>query len=1043
MALKTIQDNPRTSDTIRFHIKTPDANGCFLSDPYKVDNAIIYFVEKDFLGKNWGSYDKVKYDEELVAKLADLQKELCDDGPSEQLLAKIQETQNELASKSQTSTYYYKDAVLVANFGTDENPAWLSTDSSESALFKDYIDENGDNATLPTGEFYLDWTPGGKVREGDFFICWTWTPLIAGDSLSAHDHFSLWGDGRAVQTLPSHLTPENKYETLLDRYLPEMYKGDLAISDITPKVTDKLNQSVAAGFTVIEDLANQTIDLYDANVLHESMLVYLSNLFNLKLKSEDPTLWRRQIKEAVPLFKKKGTLQGLREAFAQAGMTLDKYTSLWQVTSPYTWQESFLVGNSPTFKLEKVPLTEIDPENFGLWVRRTGSDEYTEVDQDCVEFSVDNCEWFITWVGDEKSNSPVNLYTDDIVRILYQYQEIPAGQQVVENYIRSLTLADTRDERDQEFPPKNWNVRLIEEDDPMFDVVIPVRHPFQDPLIFGYIRTEFPYSENIYNMEEYNGSTRPSTDVCFIDKKFRDPCGSCISSKYNVDVAVENLSDDRLSEVTDILSEFTPFTSVPHQIRFRGEVNDFIEPPVEEIEFLVQINLIENVISGGANPFFHRVMEDGLTNWVINRDMLAIESVVSSGMTGIAYNLSVGIIAPNVNFSNLGLMIDHHILEILSPSPNTGTYRINAVHEETATIGSSVIEPLNTSAFTFRLSNIIMQPSNLSVVQADYLTLEDDEEMLATYSIKSRWDVDNTPDFTGDPWTVYFPSLSLSLEIDRFEDGKIFLNSNTLLGGNDIHYRVLDEDNNIVVESNTGTLTKYSRGQVTFNDINLIDIQEFVRHGDWFLYDGTEYLIQEFPTNKSIMVKDYSDGSASGVSGQVLRRLVVSETGFFDYSGMRLLTTVDHETEFGILNGSGSPELDPNLVTDNSLFKENFLVRIGNYYYKIADIDGTEITLSGYPQSWTTLIAGGTSVVYDIHHFDKDMVETKFVVFDQLDRRGKDVVIREIESSITNDVAITALSLPPGASIEDVVAQEEVISFIIEYANGNVEQGEL
>jgi len=52
-------------------------------------------------------------------------------------------------------------------------------------------------------------------------------------------------------------------------------------------------------------MANQLIDLFDANALHESLLNYLSNLFAIKLRSSDPTLWRRQIKEAIPLFKKR------------------------------------------------------------------------------------------------------------------------------------------------------------------------------------------------------------------------------------------------------------------------------------------------------------------------------------------------------------------------------------------------------------------------------------------------------------------------------------------------------------------------------------------------------------------------------------------------------------------------------------------------------------------------------------------------------------------------------------------------------------------
>ena len=69
----------------------------------------------------------------------------------------------------------------------------------------------------------------------------------------------------------------------------------------------ELNFSVAKGFTFLEDQTNQMGDLLDANSTHESLLGYLSRFFALDLYSSDPTLWRRQIKNAVPLFKNKGT----------------------------------------------------------------------------------------------------------------------------------------------------------------------------------------------------------------------------------------------------------------------------------------------------------------------------------------------------------------------------------------------------------------------------------------------------------------------------------------------------------------------------------------------------------------------------------------------------------------------------------------------------------------------------------------------------------------------------------------------------------------
>lgn len=1037
MALKTIDENPKITDTIRFLIETPDLNGCLSANPYKVESLKIFYIERDFLGTNYGNYNKVSFDSELQSKLQAARELLCAN-PIEQNLLEVNRLQNELISKAKSDVFYYKDAVLVEEVGSPENPAWLSTDVENAFITQ--VDNDAEGNPL-YGTFTYDWSPKSKVREGDFFICWTWAPLIAGDSLSAHIQFTLWGDGKAVQTLPTHYTPDDKYYTLLERYLPEMYKSSLTDSDITPRVTDQLNYAIADGFTYIEDFANQIIDLYDANVLHESLLVYLSNLFNLKLKSDDPTLWRRQIKTAIPLFKKKGTLEGLEEAFSQSGMVLDKYTTLWQVTSPFTWVQSYIVDESPTFKLEKAPILD-DYTNFELWIRREDSDVYESISLDNIEFEEIDCEYFFTWVGDSQSANSISLYQGDILKLKYQYAKMESENQDIENYIQLLDLADERDETLVEYPPKNWNVRVIEEDDPMFDVIIPVRHPFQDYLIFGQVRTEFAYSENIYNMEEYNGSTRDSNDVCFIDKAFRDPCGSCISSKYNIDLSIENLTNDRLAEVYDILSEYTPYTSVPHRINFRGDFIDFVHPPVEEIDFLVQFNLVEYVISGGANPFFHRVMEDGLTNWIVDREDLSAQTMIVSGRTGTAYNNGISIITPNVNLSSLGLIIDNHILEILSPSPNSGNYTLDKVKNQTANVATAVMEPLNTEGFTFRLSNIIYETFNATIIQESCGVLTDNSVSLAEYGIKSDWDIENTPDYIGGAWKINIPSLSITLDIAKTEGREVYLPCNSPIAAGNYSYRLLDDNDEEILVS-VCTITNFNRGRIDIIDPNGINVADIINHGDYLLYDGVEYLVDELKLNGDLIVNDYSDGNAVGVSVKFLRRLVFSDIGYFVYNGLKLVTSVNHETEFNIQNGIGSPVTDPDEILDNSNFKENFLIQIDSNYYKVMQINGTEITLEGLPQDWGTVFAGGTLVNYSMHHFVNDTVETNFVVFDQLDRRGKDVVIREIESTVTNDVAIVALSLNPGQGIEETVVQEEGVSFEIEYLNGSIQEGEL
>jgi hypothetical protein len=258
------------------------------------------------------------------------------------------------------------------------------------------------------------------------------------------------------------------------------------------------------------------------------------------------------------------------------------------------------------------------------------------------------------------------------------------------------------------------------------------------------------------------------------------------------------------------------------------------------------------------------------------------------------------------------------------------------------------------------------------------------------------------------------------------------------------NYRLLD-DNDEEILSSVCMIENFERGCINIVDPNGVNVGDIVHHGDYLLYDDVEYLVDELKVNGDLIVNDYSDGNANGVSVKFLRRLVYDDIGYFVYNGLKLSTPVNHETEFDIQNGLGSPVTDADEILDNSTFKENFLIQINSDYYKVAQINGTEITLEGVPQDWGTLLAGGTLVSYSVHQFVNDTVETNFVVFDQLDRRGKDVVIREIESTVTNDVAIVALSLKPegGQGIQETVVQEEGVSFEIEYLNGSIQEGEL
>ena len=1044
MALKKITENPRVTDTILLEIQTPDANGCLTGNPYLVDNISIYYLERDYLGNNFGEYVKLSVNPKLEASLTTAQKNLCLN-PTADNIALVQKILSQIESSSQSSTFYYKDTVLVQSIGNPNYPAWLSTDLPESPLTLEDADANGNPQY---GVFSYEWNPDGSIREGDYFMCWTWTPNPAGEKLSAHVKFSIEGDASAVTTIPTHVTANNKYEILLERYLPEMYKLTLTSNDQTPQTLDLFNASIAQGFTFLEDMANQIIDLFDANALHESLLTFLSNLFNLKLKSDDPTLWRRQIKEAIPLFKQKGTLNGLKGAFAQAGMNLTKFTQYWQLVSPYTWIEEFVADTSPTFVLTKPNLImPIDDNNFGFWLKRSGNTNYTTLSKDYLSFDTNEAgEVIVTWIGDELSAGRINLMQGDTLKIMYQFNVIPNDTaQQLENYIRSLPLADQRDENDQKLPLKNWNVHIIDDSDSLFSMLVPVRNPFQDPVVFGFVRTEFAYSENIYNMEEYNGSTRPSLDPCKIDSQFIDGCGQCLSSIYSLDVELDELSNDRLLEAQDVIREYTPFHAQLHSLNLSGSINEIVVPPVESIECLISYDYSQFIISGNANPFFHRMMQDALLdpNYVIDRQQLTNEITVVPIDNGLAYNTSISLVSPDVSLQNAGISNTQHFMEVLSPSTNAGLYSLANFHGNLATVLTEVNQPLDESAFTFNITNKLYQSNFASITQDNLCLFSDANIDFDLLGVMTLWDIDHTNNYNGGTWTVLIPSYSsTAYQINNVTDGVLSLkDTHTLPTTNtsNISYTLYDDLGNIKATSTSGNLSIKQRGYVNLNDTDIVNLNDIIMVGDGLHYNGLTYSISKLQGNNNLWIDNYTAGNIVGATIQTRRIMISNAIGYFGYSGLNLQTTRNYEAVLGIINGHNPPS--PDNQTDNSLFKENFMFLINGNFYKIAEINETLVVLSGRDQDWTTLDFGGTNVEFSIVHFPAKQVNVGFVVFDQLNRNGKDPIIREIESDIDNTVAIVALSMPNGSGMQENMAQEESISFVIETRDGNIEEG--
>ena len=110
MAIKATE-NPTTTDKIVFDLTTFDANGC-LSDPYKVDRLVIYYVERDFSSNNLNEYsDSVYIDEKL--KIAEEADGVACANPTEENIQAAQRARMDAESSKTSNPFYFNESKPV------------------------------------------------------------------------------------------------------------------------------------------------------------------------------------------------------------------------------------------------------------------------------------------------------------------------------------------------------------------------------------------------------------------------------------------------------------------------------------------------------------------------------------------------------------------------------------------------------------------------------------------------------------------------------------------------------------------------------------------------------------------------------------------------------------------------------------------------------------------------------------------------------------------------------------------------------------------
>ena len=318
-------DFPKVNDTIGFTIETYDGNGV-LCNPYTVEKITIYYVEKT------NTSDRVHYIKHYNPELERVYNDLQNSEQSNNNdLISLKKTMEETAV---IDSFYYSDTRIVTQTkGQAFNP---------ELNIKNIVNLVDDKNNPIMGKFLFLWKPK-NVREGTYFIRWDWKNEKGKKIWSAEKLFTLAPAEERINSIYSKFVPREKYNILFDRYIPKMYRVKTSPNDITPEVMVKLNRAVAQSMLELDDLAVGLADLLSPTFIPEGFLPVMANFFNIELRSKSSNAWRNQIKHAIPLFKKKGTISGLRESLDKAGIKLLKLTNLWQVISPYTWVDGFVI----------------------------------------------------------------------------------------------------------------------------------------------------------------------------------------------------------------------------------------------------------------------------------------------------------------------------------------------------------------------------------------------------------------------------------------------------------------------------------------------------------------------------------------------------------------------------------------------------------------------------------------------------------------------------------------------------------------------------
>lgn len=1097
MPIVPYDKNPQTSDTILFDLFTPMSDGCFTQQPVSFDSIKIFFISRSPVLANEFTNQQITYDPLLQRAVYVATEDYCVE-TDEQIKQHLQILKERLESQllnnalvpttgtnvepgADTNTTYYYESVNVfcAGIGCADGGGelWIQGEDNSTAI----VQRVEDDPKLSNGHFRFLWIPG-PIKEGDFFICYSYTMQSSAyttQTITKYLHFYV---SAAIQTevaIPSHACPPEKYFTLLNNYLPRMYFEKYSVNDDSVFTLEALNQSIGKSFTDIDNQVSRLIDILDANVTPEPYLPLLANMFALKLRSLDITRWRGQIVTAVPQFKKKGTLESLKQAFSQAGITLTDYFQYWQIAWPQVYTQTLVYTNSYEFVLDEFTSDSLLDDYsalFKIQLAVAGTSLWVDESLSVASFSQNaQGQTVLTWDASVKT-----LSNGDQILITYVTENMTSTQVALYEYWRDfLPLQDFRDYFliTPDMPPKNWNMRLILQDDPLFSVFIPVRNPFYNPIVFGQIRTEFPYSENVYNMDEYNGSLRDSTNPADMAPSYLETCSGAISAYYGLTLLVSNLSDFRISECIGIVNDYTPFHSVLRTLNIVGTFEDFILPPIERIEWLINTTYNEYFIAGDAQFAFNRrslfynygASMAAYTNaehqMTFFRTDFATENMtpLQNGALTV-YNKNI-VIRPQrnvLNFNSLNIQLANNLLEILD-GPKQGNYvnkitqvlPYSLVLDESGSIFSGITTG---SPFGWRLSNTLTTQTftvsnfyqfSLTDKDVNFLNIAyEKDNQIYHYAVKTQVEYGPEADYiqiNGINYTIlYLNNNSVYLE------NKI-ANPLSDVNANGVTYKVIiSSTNETVLTSLTGEYKVCKIAKFT-GTYDLGGLCYPVPSPDLYYFDDTTsqyYKFYSIDPNDSMTfyVMDFDVGlTPVSKTGTIYNRLIET-IGSFEYTG--LVADISPAIQFF------NPET---VILRNLLIPERTILtlEVGSSYYDYSlnvDFGGLDdktvgiVEINGYFLNvGTQQSGGGQSFDYAINEYNIIEIPQSVQIINgqtlyYVDRAGQDVWTYETSGAGGFMLNMNGMKQQSNSHPNDVVKTNESISFVVQTKDGQTQK---